>query len=95
MADITLTRRETDVLVQIRWHTNEVDTYTAVLPRRGAPRLVQAVVERVRTLSGTHTDGQIAALLNQEASQTALDKPFTARGIEASRRRHGIRKRSS
>lgn len=95
VADVTLTRRETDVLIQIRWHTNEVDTYTAVLPRLGAPRLVQAVVERVRTLSGTHTDGQIAALLNQEASQTALDRPFTARGIEALRRRHGIRKRSA
>lgn len=93
VADVTLTRRDTDVQVQIRWHTNEVDTYTVALPRRGAPRLLQTVVERVRTLSQSHTDRQIAAILNQETPPTASNQPFTTQGVESLRRRYGIRKR--
>lgn len=94
VADVTLTRRETDVLVQIRWHTNELDTYEVPLPIRGAPPVSEAVAECVRTLSRTHTDSQIADALNQASIQTAQGKPFTARRVQGLRRRYGIRKRS-
>jgi len=94
-ADVTLTRQETDILVQIRWHTNELDTYTVSLPTRGAPPLSDAIVERVRALSQTHTDRQIADTLNQTCIQTAQGRPFTARRVQGLRRRYGIRKRSS
>jgi DNA invertase Pin-like site-specific DNA recombinase len=93
VADVTLTRLETAVQVQIRWHTNALETTTVALPRRGAPRLLQTVVDRVRTLSQTHTDQQIAAILNQETPPTPSNQPFTARGIESLRRHYGIRKR--
>ena len=95
VADVTLTRRETDVLVQIRWHTNELDTYEVPLPSRGAPSASEAVVERVRTLSRTRTDRRIADALNQAGIQTSQGKPFTARRVQGLRRRYGIRKRSS
>ncbi len=95
VADVTLTRRETDVLVQIRWHTNELDTYEVPLPSRGAPPASEAVVERIRTLSRTHTDSQIADALNQAGIQTSQGKPFTARRVQGLRRRYEIRKRSS
>ena len=95
VADVTLTRRETDLLVQIRWHTNGLDTYEVPLPIRGAPPVAEAIVERVRTLSRTHTDSQIADALNQAGIQTSQGKPFTARRVLGLRRRYGIRKRSS
>jgi DNA invertase Pin-like site-specific DNA recombinase len=95
VADVTLTRQETDILAQIRWHTNELDTFSIPLPKRGAPPVPMAVVERVRRLSKTHTDRQIAAELTQDGIQTPQGKPFTAQRVQGIRRRCGIRKRSS
>ena len=94
VADVTLTRQEDDILVQIRWHTNEVDTHTVLLPRRGAPTEPDAVVEQVRRLSAMHTDDQIAAELTRQGVQTVQGKLFTASRVKELRRRHGIGKRS-
>ena len=93
IADVTLTRQETDILVQIRWHTNELDTDIAPLPIRGAPSVPQSVVERIRSLSPIRTDSQIADELNRDGICTPQDKPFTARRVQGLRRRYGIRKR--
>lgn len=93
VADVTLTRRETDILVQIRWHTNELDTYEVPLPRRGAPPMSEAVIEHVRSLSRTQTDAQIAEEMNRAGTQTSRGEPFTARRVQGLRRRYGIRKR--
>jgi DNA invertase Pin-like site-specific DNA recombinase len=93
VADVTLARQESDVKVQIRWHTNEVDTFCVPLPTRGAPPLSEAIVERIRMLSRTHTDSQIADVLNETDMQTAQGKPFTARRVQGLRRRYHIRKR--
>jgi DNA invertase Pin-like site-specific DNA recombinase len=95
IADVTLTRQEVDILVQIRWHTNELDTHTVPLPVRGAPPVPEFVVERVRALSQSLTDGQIADELNQAGIQTSQSKPFTARRVQGLRRRYGIHKRSA
>jgi DNA invertase Pin-like site-specific DNA recombinase len=95
VADVTLTRREVDILVQIRWHTNEVDTHTVLLPSRGAPAESEVVVERVRHLAVTHTDVEIATELTQLGIQTAQGKPFTAGRVKELRRRYEICKPSA
>jgi len=95
IADVTLTRQEVDILVQLRWHTNELETYTVPLPLRGAPPVPEAVVERVRALSQTLTDGQIANELHQAGLQTGQGKPFTTQRVQGLRRRYGIHKRSA
>jgi DNA invertase Pin-like site-specific DNA recombinase len=95
IADVTLTRQETDILTQIRWHTNQVDTFTVPLPRRGAPPVSDAIVERIRILSQTQTDPQIADQLNQDDLQTSQGKPFTAQRVQGVRRRYAISKQSS
>lgn len=94
VADVTLTRQETDVLVQIRWQTNELDTFRVPLSTRGAPPVSGRVVERVRTLSQTKTDAQIAEILNRDDVRTSQGKPFTARRVLGLRRRYKIRKYS-
>ncbi len=44
IADVTLTRQETDILINIRWHTNHLDTFTVPLPARGASPILQTIV---------------------------------------------------
>jgi hypothetical protein len=95
IADVTLTRQETDILVQIRWHTNQLDTFTVSLPKQGAPPVSEAIVERIRILSQTHTDHRIADELNQDDRQISQGKPFTAQRVQGIRRRYSISKQSS
>jgi hypothetical protein len=95
IADVTLTLQEADILVQIRWHTNQLDTFTVSLPKKGAPPLSEAIVERIRVLSQTQTDHQIADQLNQEGLQTAQGKPFSAQRVQGVRRRYSISKHSA
>lgn len=92
IADVTLTRQETEVLVQIRWQTNELDTFRVPLPVRGAPSVPGCVIERVRTLSHTKTDAEIAEILSADDIRTSQGKPFTARRVLGLRRRYHIRK---
>jgi DNA invertase Pin-like site-specific DNA recombinase len=91
IADVTLTRQEPLVQVQIRWHTNLVDAFSVTLPIRGAVPIPEPVIERVRTLSPTHSDRQIAEILNQEGLVTAQANPFTTARVLGVRRRSGIR----
>jgi DNA invertase Pin-like site-specific DNA recombinase len=89
LADVTLTRQENDVLVQLRWVTNEVQTWTVPLPQRGA-RTAQEIVARIRKLASTHTDADIAVILNAEGYRTARGKAFTASRVSSLRRTHRI-----
>ena len=95
IADVTLTRQENEVVIQLRWQTNKVDTFPVSLPTRGAPPVPETVVERIRALSQTHTDRQIADRLNQAGIHTSQGRPFTAQRVQGIRRRYRIRKRPS
>jgi DNA invertase Pin-like site-specific DNA recombinase len=95
IADVTLTRQMTDILIKIRWHTNQLDTFTVPLPARGAAPISDTIVERIRSLSQTHTDGQIANELNQDDLKTTQGKSFTADRVKGIRRRYSIHKHFS
>ena len=89
---MTLTRREADILVQLRWVTNLVEEWTVPLPPRG-PRAAPDVVARVRELALTHTDAEIAIRLNEEGQHTAHGQAFTAQRVHTLRRVHKIMKK--
>jgi DNA invertase Pin-like site-specific DNA recombinase len=94
VADVTLTRHNTGIRVQIRWHTNQVETGELPLPvPRQFPATPEAVVMRIRSLAGSHTDAQIAATLNDEGLKTAYGNRFTADIVEGTRLRNRILKR--
>lgn len=95
VADVTLTRQESEILVQVRWHTNAVDTFPVAFPPRGATPLPEPVLARVRELCPTHTDREIADILNQENLTTAQGKPFAAPRVQGLRRRFGIQRPAS
>jgi hypothetical protein len=82
--DVTLTRQDTTVQVNIRWQTEAVTTReVARRPKSYDVRRTQpAVVERVRMLACDHTDLQIADLLNQEGLISGLGGTFSASKVQ-------------
>lgn len=91
IADVTLTRHETGITVQIRWFTNEVETGQLPLPISGGGKPTPtALVERIRALSVTHIDKEVAEILNREGIKTSREHAFTAKSVEMTRRRNGI-----
>jgi DNA invertase Pin-like site-specific DNA recombinase len=77
--DVTLTKGETTIHIGVRWQTEALTTLEIPRPQRvfDAKRTDPAVVNRIRELALTHTDEQIAALLNQEEFTTGTGQPFT------------------
>jgi DNA invertase Pin-like site-specific DNA recombinase len=92
-ADFTLIRNAEGIHVQIRWHTNQVETLILPMPKRGGPSTPIEIVERIRALYATHTDQQIANLLNQDGCRTVYGAPFNSRLVADTRRRNHLRKR--
>ena len=82
--DVTLTKREKDIEVRIRWQTEALTVVTVSRPKLSADvrRTDPHVVDRVRELSPTHTATQIADLLNQEGLRPGLGGSFTASKVD-------------
>ncbi len=82
--DVTLSKRGNVIDVAIRWQTEALTTLA--IPRYKMSweerQTSPHVVERVRELSPTHTNAQIAALLNEEGTQAGMGGAFTVRKIE-------------
>jgi DNA invertase Pin-like site-specific DNA recombinase len=92
IADVILTRNETNVLCVIRWHTDELTELSVPIPVRGAPALKPEILNLIRTLAQTHSDYEIACELNRRNHLTAQGKPFDARRVAGARRRFHITK---
>ncbi len=82
--DVTLSKRGNVIDVAIRWQTEALTTLA--IPRYKMSweerQTSPHVVERVRELSPTHTNAQIAALLNEEGTQAGMGGAFTVSKIE-------------
>jgi hypothetical protein len=83
VADVTLTRQENEILVQLRWHTNAVDTFPVAFPTLGAPPLPEPVVERVRELSRTIPMEKLPKSSTRRASRPPRESPFPLTGYKA------------
>jgi hypothetical protein len=94
IADVTLTRLEQGIRVQIRWHTNWVEEYDLPLPIVGTAPTPAPIVRRIRELYQSHTDQEVAQILNQEGLKTAIGNTFTTRIVGDTRRRNHIHKHS-
>jgi hypothetical protein len=92
IADVTLTRCETGITVQIRWFTNQVETGYLPLPLKHNAPTPAIILERIRNLMDTHTDHEIANVLNQEGIQTSIGNTFTARIVANTRYRNHMKR---
>ena len=95
IADVTLTRSDTTITVQIRWLTDAVETGEIPLPTRNGIPTPPAVVERIGSLFKSHTDPEIAAILNQEGFRPVRGSVFNVDIVESIRLHRGMFKRPS
>jgi hypothetical protein len=77
--DVTLTRCQTSIRIGVRWQTEALSTLEIPRPKRvfDAKRTDPAVVNRVRELASTHTDRQIAEILNHEKFTPGMGGTFS------------------
>ena len=94
IADVTLTLQTTMIRVAIRWQTDAVTVVEVPRPPRSADarRTAPVVMERIRALAPTHTDAQLATVLNAEGYTTGLGGMFTRTKVQWLRWRHGLPK---
>ena len=90
--EVTLTKQDTTIHVSIRWQTEALSELSVPRPPRACDltRTDPAVVERVRTLALSHTDHQIAELLNREQLTSGAGLPFDRAKVNWIRRAYDI-----
>lgn len=90
--DVTLTKREREITLAIRWQTQACTLAEVPRPQRScdARRTPAAVVERVRRLARDHSDSQVATLLNAEGLRSGTGQSFTAGRVQWIRYAHNI-----
>lgn len=93
IADVTLIRNAQEIQVQIRWQTNLVETFIVTMPLPGGPKTPAATLERIRILSQSHSDRQIAAILNQEGLRSSKGGTFTEYAVAGIRKRNQLPKK--
>jgi DNA invertase Pin-like site-specific DNA recombinase len=76
--DVTLTRREDDIHLGVRWQTRALSELAIPRRKRGDEiwRTPDAVIARIRALAIQQTDRQIAAQLNTEGLTTGTGQEF-------------------
>lgn len=94
IADVTLTRHETGIMIQIRWFTNQIESGQLPLPVRRNRSTPDSLVERIRQLNHQYRDDEIAEILNQEGIKTAHGNVFTVKRVEMIRWHNKIPKHS-
>jgi DNA invertase Pin-like site-specific DNA recombinase len=90
--DVTLTKQERTIAIAVRWQTQACTSVEVARPRRSCDvrRTAAAVVARIGALAATHTDPQIASILNEEGFTPGRGGAFTAGKVQWVRYAHGI-----
>ena len=90
--DVTLTRRVTTIQIAIRWHTHACTMLEIPRPRHSCDtrRTSPVVLARLRELAASHTDRQLALILNHEGYTAGLGGAFTAAKVQWLRWRYAL-----
>ena len=90
--DVTITKRETTIHLGVRWQTDACTAVEIPRPPRSCElrRTPAAVVARIRDLAPTHSDPEIAAVLEAEGHRPGLGGVFTAAKVQWVRWRYGL-----
>lgn len=90
--DVTLVRQNTTLQIHIRWKGGATESLERPLPR-SAPDLFRTpteIIEQIRVLSGSQTDGQIAQTLNARCLRSGRGNPFTRERVRSIREDYDI-----
>ncbi len=90
--DVTLTKDATTIYIAIRWQTDACTTREIPRPQRSCDRrrTNPVVVARIRDLTPSHTDSQIAEVLNADGFTPGLGGAFTKAKVAWIRYAYGI-----
>jgi len=90
--DVTLTQGEDTTHIGVRWQTEALSELEVPRPRRidEIRRTSPLVIQRIRQLTATQTDSQIAWQLNQEGLTTGAGQAFTRARVRRVRVKYGI-----
>jgi DNA invertase Pin-like site-specific DNA recombinase len=92
--DVTLVKRN-NIVVHVRFRGGATQSLSLPLPlsswqMRQTPRQVVARIDR---LLDSHTDGQIATILNDRGYRSGEGKPFNRLSVQKIRRKYGLKSR--
>lgn len=92
--DVTLVRGDT-ITSHIRFRGGATHRLSLPIPQRPweARRTPAAAVARIDELLGSHTDAEVAWILNQEGVPTGEGLPFDANAVARARRAYGLASR--
>ena len=78
--DVTLCKRGNDIAIDIRWQTEACTSLSIPRLKKSweVRQTSEQVVTRIRELAPTHTETQIAALLNAQGEQAGMGGTLTA-----------------
>jgi DNA invertase Pin-like site-specific DNA recombinase len=90
--DVTLTREAPMLRIDIRWKGGSTVSFTRPLPLSATDlfRTPSPIVEIIRLLAKTETDGDIARILNERKIRPVRGKRFTSGSVAFIRRAYGI-----
>jgi len=90
--DVTLTQGKDTIHIGVRWQTEAMSELEVLRPRRidETRRTSPLVIKRIRQLTATHTDSQIAWQLSQEGLTTGAGQTFTRARVRRVRVKYGI-----
>jgi hypothetical protein len=78
-------------LICVRWVTGAISSLSVQRPKAGGPPAPAALLARIRALAQTHTDDQIAAILNAEGTPMARNTgAWTLLRVRHFRNKHRI-----
>ena len=92
--DVTLTRRDTVIKLDVRFRGGRTQTLEVPAPIRECDRRrtrASTVAQIDALIDDGHPDSEISAILNQRGLKTGAGDPFTARSVEWARRAAKIR----
>jgi DNA invertase Pin-like site-specific DNA recombinase len=91
--DVTLTKLETTIRIDVRWQTHACSTLEVPRPKQAyvIRRTAPEVIERVRQLARDHTASQIAERLHDEGYLRSQGGAFSASKVEWLRYAYGIK----
>ena len=90
--DVTLIQGENAIHIGVRWQTDAVSELAIPRPRRidETRRTSPLVIQRIRQLTATQTDSQIAWQLNEEGLTTGAGQAFTRARVRRVRVKYEI-----
>ena len=95
ISDVTLTKGENDIKIQIRFVGGATEEHAITRPRSACEEMRHSpeLLKEMDRLLDTYTDGEVAEILNQKGFLSGTGKTFDGHRVQQARRAYGITSR--